>query len=137
MRFRQAMSTIARAIEAVQSIDGTHSTALCGIIRRIEHPEMWEDTGAGDSRYDEFRFRANIAKLCILAGVTNEHCAQLREHIEQATCGYSYITSAWTARREYGLTQYSDLEDQARARCEWLRTLGRTAPAKAEAHAAQ
>lgn len=131
------MSTIARAIEAAQSIDGTHSTSLCGIISRIENPQTWKGMSKVENINHELRFRDNIAKLCILAGVTKEHCAQLRKHIDRETRDYSYIVSAWAARRQFGMTPLGNIEDEARARCAWLRTLGRTAPAKAGAHAAQ
>lgn len=136
MRFRQAMSVLAQAIEAAQTLDSTHSTALCGIIGRIEAPEEW---GIQKKRVDpELSFRDNVAKLCIFAGVTPAHCKQLEEHIRIEIGDYAYLHDAWAHNGKFGITRNSYMTDRAAARCKWLRTLGRTAPAKAkEAHEAE
>lgn len=136
MRFRQAMSVLAQAIEAAQSMGSTYSTALCRILARIEDPEGW---GLNKSQIDpEINFRHNVAKLCILAGVTREHCKQLEEHIRIEIGDYAYLHDAWAQTGKFGVTRNSHMAKRSAARCKWLRTLGRTAPAKAkEAHAAE
>lgn len=144
MRFRQACSIIAQAIEAVEKLrpnDSDFDGSLCGTLTLAVHPGLTEEGEAQHGKFYEWRLQ--VARLLRLAGITQEHVNQLSAHIEaelrDGDWHFSYLTSKWQREGEFGLpgpdVNLTQAERRA-ARCAWLRTLGRSAPAKVK-HAAE
>lgn len=144
MRFRQAMSVLAQAMEAAAKLHGipTGTTpgrpgAMCTLVRRIEQPDVYTlEEPTSPTAPDWYKFKDDAARLALFAGVTREHAKQLDAHIVALTRKHAYLPDYWATVGHFGLSWgYTDAQafDARRA---WLRTLGRTAPAKA-VHAAE
>lgn len=120
MRFRQACSTIARALETLAEgkDEDSYSSALCTLLGYIERPE----SGLPGTP----TFRQEVAALCRMAGVTAKHVQQLEAHIDSELYGTGcmYLTEKWGV--------HGSSLVKLHARCAWLRTLGRTKPARAQ-----
>lgn len=144
MRFRQACSIIAQAIEAVGKLrpnDSGFNGSLCGTIDLAVNPGLTEEGAAEHGTF--FEWRLQVARLLRMAGITQEHVDQLRVHIQselRSDSGrFSYLTSKWQREGKFGLPGPEVTltpADKRAARCAWLRTLGRSAPAKVK-HAAE
>lgn len=144
MRFRQACSIIAQAIEAVGKLrpnDSDFNGSLCATIDLAVHPGLTEEGAAQHGAFYEWRLQ--VARLLRLAGITQEHVDQLSAHIKAELRSdsrhFSYLTTKWQLEGKFGLPGPDVCPTPAErraARCAWLRTLGRTAPAKV-VHAAE
>lgn len=150
MRFRQAMSVLAQAMEAASTLHPDASSALCSVIGHFHDLErnpgrfgynkdgVLKDTQTYSST---FHWRGAVANLCMLAGVQAWHMRRLDEHINRElrkSPHRAYLPGVWHDTGRFGIKLDSEAyrDDARRARCEWLRTLGRTAPAKVK-HAAE
>ena len=142
MRFRQACSIIAQAIEAVEKLrpnDSDFDGALCGTIDLAVHPGLTEEGAAQHGMFYEWRLQ--VARLLRMAGITQEHVDQLRVHIQSELRSHpglrtddARLTTKWQREGKFGLPGPDVIltpAEKRAARCAWLRTLGRTAPAKA------
>lgn len=139
MRFRQAMSVLAQAMEAAAKLHGIPASytrgrggAMCTLSSRIAEPSAYmlkEPTYSDAPAW--YKFKDDAARLALFAGVTREHAKQLDAHIFELTRKDAYLPDYWAKVGHFGLAWgYTDAQafDARRA---WLRTLGRTAPAKA------
>lgn len=140
MRFRKAMSVLAQAMIEAEKLHPDVSSALCAVVGEFEgytipgntrsYAELLRDKGLpGVYDYSNtYYWRKAVASLCHLAGVQMWHMRRLEEHIAELLkgTGRAYITSIIMPepRAEWG--QGAVLA----ARVEWLRSLGRTVPAK-------
>lgn len=144
MRFRQACGVLARAIEAAATLGGghAHGYALCGILDRVERLlDGTADVGRSHTETEHtYVGRPAAARLAVIGGFTKAHAQQLREQIRVALqrrdgSSAGYLSSVWAAQRLFGMRSCDPEREYVRkarlARCAWLRTLGRSAPAKA------
>lgn len=140
MRFRKAMSVLAQAMIEAEKLHPDVSSALCAVVEEFEgytiphstcsYAEALREKGQpGVYEYsDTYYWRLAVASLCHLAGVQMWHMRRLEAHIEELLkgTGRSYITSIIMPQELGGWDRKAALA----ARVEWLRTLGRTVPAK-------
>ena len=138
MRFRQAMSILASAMEEATKLYPDVPSDLCSIINWFK---VIHDNPLTPAHLPGSRWRYTVAALCRMAGVTERHMRQLEEHIQEELkpqgCSYAFLTTRWASECRFGLEPNYCSGNKARAaRCAWLRTLGRTVPAKVK-HAAK
>lgn len=108
MRFRQACSIIAQAIEAVGKLrpnDSDFNGSLCATIDLAVHPGL---TAEGPAAHGEFyEWRLQVARLLRMAGITQEHVDQLREHIQSELRSdyghFCYLATKWQREGKFGL----------------------------------
>lgn len=141
MRFRKAMSVLAQAMIEAEKLHPDVSSALCAVVVEFEGYTVPGSTqGYADAlrlcrdndgvigHSSTYYWRKAVASLCHVAGVQMWHMKRLEEHIAELLNGtYRVYITAFIMPGEVGS---HDRKATLAARVEWLRSLGRTAPAK-------
>lgn len=139
MRFRQAYSVLARAIEETQKYqkrtDGSVVTfSLCNLLCVVH--EVHQEGAVYHRSMGNLYPNRMAATLAAVGGFTQAHAEELTKHIhaELARRPHSaYLPTVWVELD--GAKLPSDdhnarVEASAKLRVQWLRTLGRSKPAR-------